>query len=145
MVVVVIIAILAAIAYPSYIDQMRKSKRGAAKSALLDLSNRQEQYFFTNKAYANAVNMLPGYTAATDPLLFDKNSAYTTVNADAVYAVSVATIDDNPTSCGGAPCFQLQAVPQNDQQNDVCGTFTLTSSNKRDVSNAAGTPASACW
>lgn len=137
--VVVIVAILATIAYPSYVNQIRKSKRAVAKSALLDAANREEQYFFSNRTYADAMNKLAGYTSLTPPILFDKDSTPTTVSGDALYAVSVAAVDD-ATACGTSPCFKLQAVPQNDQANDTaCGTFTLTSS------NAKGAAGGNCW
>jgi type IV pilus assembly protein PilE len=139
-----VVALLAAIAYPSYVGQIRKSKRAVAKSALLDTANRQEQFFFDNRAYADAMNKLRGYTgSASTTILFDKSSTPTTVSGDALYAVSVAAVDN--ATCGSAPCFKLQAVPQNDQTNDACGTFTITSSNARDVSNTTSTPASQCW
>jgi len=141
--VITIIGILASIAYPSYLNQIRKSKRAVAMSALLDTANRQEQYFFDNRVYADAMNKLTGYTSLMPPILFDKDSSPTTVGGDALYAVSVAAVD--VAACGTAPCFKLQAVPQNDQANDACGTFTITSSNARDVSNTTSTPASQCW
>lgn len=139
MVVVVIIAILAAIAYPSYISQVRKSKRAAAKSALLDAANRQEQYFFSNRSYG-AITAL-GYT---DPAYFGADNSPSSA-ADAVYAVTATAVNSGSGVCGTAPCFQLQATPQNDQANDACGSFTITSSNDRNVINTTGTPASECW
>ena len=138
--VIVIVGILATIAYPSYLNQVRKSRRVVAKSALLDAANRQEQFFFGNRAYATGLNQLTGFT--NDTVLFDKNSSVTTTTADAVYALSVATaVNSGSGTCGtlNAPCFQLQAVPQNDQTNDACGTFTLDSSNAKSAS------ASDCW
>jgi len=143
LITVVIIAILATIAYPSYVNQVRKSKRTVAKSALLDSANRQEQYYFDHKQYADAMNKLAGYSSATPPILFDKDSAVTTDSAEAVYAVSVAAVDSS--ACGTAPCFKLQAAPQHDQANDACGTFTITSGNARGVNNSTSTPASECW
>jgi len=135
--VLLIIAILAMIAYPSYVNQIRKSKRAVAKSALLDAANREEQYYFDNKSYANALNLLPQYATAT--VLYDKDGTHPAAAADAVYALSVAAVDD-ASACGTSPCFKLQAVPQNDQANDTaCGTFTLTSS------NAKGAAGSDCW
>ena len=135
--VLVIIAIVAAFAYPSYVNQIRKTKRAVAKSALLEAANREEQYFFSNRTYANALNLLPEYASPT--VLFDKDGSQPAAAADAVYALSVAAVDD-ASACGTSPCFQLQAVPQNDQANDTaCGTFTLTSSNAK---SAAG---SDCW
>ena len=143
-VVMAIVAILATIAYPSYMNQVRKSKRAVAKSALLDAANREEQYYFSNRGYADALNKLAGYSNAT--VFFDKDGSQTAVAADAVYELSVAAVDD-AAACGTAPCFQLQAVPHpgNDQENDACGTFTITSSNTRDVSNTTSTPVSECW
>ena len=142
--VMAVVALLAAIAYPSYVSQIRKSKRAVAKSVLLDTANRQEQYFFDNRVYADAMNKLTGYTSsASTTILFDKDNIPTTVSGDALYAVSVAAV--NGAACGSAPCFKLQAVPQNDQTNDACGTFTITSSNACDVSNTTSPPAGQCW
>jgi type IV pilus assembly protein PilE len=141
LIVMLVIAVLMTIAYPSYVGQVRKSKRAVAKSALLDAANRQEQYYAGNRSYADAMNKLTGYTTAT--VLFDADGSVTTVGTDAVYAVSVAGID--AATCGTVPCFKLQAVPQNDQANDDCGTYTITSDNTRDVSNGTSTPASECW
>ena len=56
MIVVVIVSILASIAVPSYIQQVRKSRRVQAKTALLDLAGREERYFSTS---ANGANYSP--------------------------------------------------------------------------------------
>ena len=133
-VVMAVVAILAAIAYPSYITQVRISKRAVAKHVLLDAANRQEQFFFSNRTYATALNQMPGYSSFT--VYFDKEGSPTTVSADRVYSLYVAATclaGDTP------PCFLMLAVPQNDQTNDACGTYTLTSS------NAKGAGASNCW
>jgi len=135
--VLLIIALVATFAYPSYVNQIRKSKRSVAKSALLDAANREEQYFFSNRAYANALNLMPQYATAT--VLFGKEGSQPVAAVDAVYALSVTAVD-NTAACGTSPCFKLQAVPQNDQANDTaCGTITLTSS------NVTGTAGSDCW
>lgn len=55
MIVVVIIGILAAIAYPSYQNQVRKTKRSEAKSALTELANREEKYFAQCFKYTNNI------------------------------------------------------------------------------------------
>ncbi len=52
MVVVMIVAILAAIAYPSYVSQVRKGYRAGAQEFLLDIAQRQQQYFLDNRRYA---------------------------------------------------------------------------------------------
>lgn len=51
MVVLVIAAILATIAVPSYRDAVRKSDRRAAQSAMMEIANRERQVFVSNRAY----------------------------------------------------------------------------------------------
>jgi type IV pilus assembly protein PilE len=136
MVTLVIIAVLAAIAYPSYVKQVRKANRVVAKSALLDIANRQEHYFFSNRRYGFMDDL--GYS---DPAFFGAGNSPAAA-ADAVYAVTATAVNSGAGICGTAPCFQLQATPQNDQALDTdCGTFTLTSNNEKDPDPAS----SDCW
>ena len=51
MIVVAIVGILAAVAYPSYIDSVRKGKRAEARAALTSLLQQQERYFTQNNTY----------------------------------------------------------------------------------------------
>ena len=53
MVVVVIATILMSIAVPSYMSQVRQSRRIEAKTALLDLAGREERFFSTSVNGAN--------------------------------------------------------------------------------------------
>lgn len=53
MVVVGVIAILAAIAYPSYQDQVRKSRRAQAKADLVEYMQLAERYHTVNNSYVN--------------------------------------------------------------------------------------------
>lgn len=52
MITVAIIGILAAVAYPSYLDHVRKSNRRAAQAEMLEIANRQQQYLLVNRTYA---------------------------------------------------------------------------------------------
>jgi len=52
MITVVVVAILAAIAYPSYQDFLRRGYQSAAQQLALDIAQREEQYFLDAKAYA---------------------------------------------------------------------------------------------
>lgn len=132
-IVLLIIGILAAIAYPSYLDQVRKSRRAVAKSSLLDAANREEQYFFSHRQYGSLADL--GYTST----YFGKDGSVGPA-LDAVYQLSVTAVNSGSGVCGSAPCFELQATPKNDQMNDTaCGTFTLTSDNAK----AAG--GQDCW
>lgn len=123
MIVVAIIGILAAIAYPAYQDQVRKSKRTDGQAALLDMMAKQERYFTDNNSYTATLTGL-GYTVDADG------------NADSPegdYKLSAA-------ACEGdiGICVLLTATGQGDQANDGgCGTLTI---NSRNVKSPA-----ACW
>ena len=51
MITIVIIGVIAAIALPSYQSSVRKSKRTEAKTELLQVMARQEQYFSETRKY----------------------------------------------------------------------------------------------
>jgi type IV pilus assembly protein PilE len=53
MIVIVIVAILASIAIPSYRDAVRKGNRRAAQAAMMDIANRERQYFTANRVFAD--------------------------------------------------------------------------------------------
>ena len=55
MVSLVIVAILVAIAVPSYSSYVRKSRRGEAEATLADIAQREQQYFLDQRAYAATV------------------------------------------------------------------------------------------
>jgi type IV pilus assembly protein PilE len=86
MVAVAIVAILAAIAYPSYTAQMVKGRRSAVQSVLLDIAQRQQQYLLDVRGYAPDVATLkvtlpstvsPYYTVTIDPLPAGPPPAFT--------------------------------------------------------------------
>ena len=61
MIAVAVVAILASIAYPSYMDSVRKSRRGQAKADLVELAQILERYHTNNLVY-------PTGTSWTNPL-----------------------------------------------------------------------------
>jgi type IV pilus assembly protein PilE len=119
MIVVAIIAILAAIAYPSYQDSVRKTKRAVAQADLMELASFMERFFTENNRYHQ--------TNAATPVAV---SLPTINNDDYTYSLPTKT----------AATFVLQAVPKSGSgQNADTGCTTLTLSN-----TGAKTPAS-CW
>ena len=52
MVVVTVLAIVAAIAYPSYTAHIRKGHRAAAQAFLVEAATRQQQYLLDARSYA---------------------------------------------------------------------------------------------
>jgi type IV pilus assembly protein PilE len=57
MITLIIVAILVALAYPSYVDYVRKSKRGEAQQLLMNWSINQEIWRSNNPAYATAAQL----------------------------------------------------------------------------------------
>jgi len=55
MITVVIIGILAAVAYPSYLDYIRRGNRSAAQAFMMTIAQRQEQYLLTNRSYTTTI------------------------------------------------------------------------------------------
>lgn len=62
LVVVIIVGILAAIAYPSYQNQLKKGRRAAAQSYLMDLAQREKQYLLDARTYAGTEASLSAVT-----------------------------------------------------------------------------------
>ncbi len=99
MFVVTILAIVVALAYPAYIEQVRKARRADAESGLLDAAQLLERCF----------TRLNAYNAAGCPNP-EGNSP------DGYYAITV-----NRT----ATTYTLTATPQGDQAKDACGDYSL--------------------
>lgn len=115
MITVAIIAILAAIAYPSYQDSVRKTKRATAQADLMELAGFMERVYTENIAYPSASTALPFITSPRD-----STPAY------------------NLTKVSTSSTYTLTATPSGDQINDSCGTMTLKN-------NGDKTPATDCW
>ena len=133
MIVVVIVAILAAVAIPSYQDSVRKTRRADAKEALTRIAALQERYFFTHNAYGNAAALGVGSSST---------EKYYTIN---IYTTPGAT----DTTCGVAPCFRAVANPPpgSPQAADTkCSIFTLNHIGQKTAKSSGGAVTTAdCW
>lgn len=96
MIVVAVIAIIAAIALPSYDESVKRGKRSDGKAYLLDLASQQETFYAQNLSYANSI------TAAAQ-----LNTSATSTESHYTLALSVL-----PAGCSAA--------------GTKCRTFTLT-------------------
>ena len=76
MITVAIVGILASIAYPNYQNYLLKGRRGAAQAFLLQVAQRQQQYFLDNRSFAPDLTTL-GVTTPPEVLTY-----YGTVNID---------------------------------------------------------------
>lgn len=127
MVTVAIIAILAAVALPSYTSSMRKAKRSDATAGLLELATAMQRYFYADNCYPDP--------AVTTLVTLSPSKYYTLA-----YTTGSAT-----TSCpaGKGTTYTLTATPNTAagftaQQHDTsCPTITLTSAGVKSPSG--------CW
>lgn len=117
MVVVAMVAILAAIAFPSYAQFMQRSRRAEVQALLQDIALKQQQRLLDVRAYAGTLAALNiGIPSSVSPH----------------YTIAIAL------GAGGATSFTLTATPQGGQSGDTCGTLTLAHTGVK-------TPAANCW
>lgn len=100
MITLAIVAILAAIGYPSYTSHVKKSNRRAAQAQMLDIANRQQQFLLANRAYASKTQLTDsGYNLPTD--LTGKYDYDITVGTGTVPAFTITfTASGNQVSDG---------------------------------------------
>lgn len=104
MITLVVLAVLAAVAIPSYSLFVERARRSEAREALSDIAARQEQFFSDNKFYATNL-IAVGATAATE---------------NGYYAISI------PVSTSLS--YTLRATAQAPQTSDTdCTQIDLTS------------------
>ncbi|QKX17359.1 type IV pilin protein [Microbulbifer sp. YPW1] len=126
MIVVAIIGIISAIAYPSYMESVRKSNRADAKAALNDVSHRLQRCFTAYSDYTHA-------SCAVGQTLDDGRSVS---SGEGMY-----TVTGNLT----ATTFALTAAPvagTTQAGDSKCGSFTLTQAGVKGASGSLGTD---CW
>jgi type IV pilus assembly protein PilE len=136
MVAVGIATILVAVAVPSYLSQVRKSRRTDAKTALLDLAGREERYFSMNNGTYTAVAANLGYSG-TFPVTI--GSGYYTVAAPVVTTGSTTAV----------ATYTVTATPVvgSDQAKDTtCASFTITNTGSQTSLNSSSVDTtSTCW
>lgn len=125
MIVLVIIALLAAVGYPSYTDYVARSHRQASKNFIYAIADRQEQFFQDNKQYAPTLTAL-GF--ATNSVGIGRDGQVTTAgDSERTYVVDLTNV--------AALTYTVRAVPQLVQaahDGAKCGTLTLTHMGVRD-------------
>lgn len=134
MMVVVIISVLAAIAWPQYAEHVKRSRRASAKTALLEAAQWLEREYTNSASYARTANNATINTArlATAPIKSRSEIAdYYTVQFRA----------GEPTD----QTFVLEAVPTGTMTGDRCGTFALSQTGAKTISTGDEDLRRSCW
>src|SRR5690554_1658643 len=99
MIVVAVVGILAAIAYPSYMDSVRKSNRADAKAALNDAAQQMQRCYTLKSSYSGCDSNV-ATTSPEDFYTIGVNATDTTYTLTATAAKKPQLGDTNCTSLG---------------------------------------------
>lgn len=113
LIVMVIVGVLAAIAFPAYDSQQRKGTRAAAQAAMVNIANKQAQYLLDARTYA-----LGGTALAT-------LNVNLPVEVTAYYTVTLEN-DAGGTTATTPPSFTVKATPIAGKRQVADGVLTLT-------------------
>ncbi len=133
LIVIVIIGILAAVAYPSYTQHVVDTKRTAAASILFQVADRQQQSFMDNKTYTADMTNL-GFPA-NPYVIGDDGRPLTASDTQSVYSVALSNV--------GVTTYTITATPLHGQlaRDTECGAMTL---NQAGTKGSVG-PVEDCW
>lgn len=124
MIVVAIVAILSAIALPSYTEYVRRGHRAEARAALMQAAQWMERAATATGRYPLENATVHQFPAALKTLPSNR------------YSISAASPD-------GAT-FTLTAAPTGAQVGDKCGSLTLNHAGVRGATGTSETPQN-CW
>ena len=133
MIVVAIVAIISAFAYPSYQRYVIKAKRTVAQNALLQVADRQQQFFMDNKRFAADLTNL-GFGA--NPYVVGDDGAPTVAgDTQAVYSLSLTNVT--------ATTWTVTAAPLHGQlsRDTYCGSLSITQAGTKGKTGASDD----CW
>lgn len=123
MIVVAIVAILAAIAIPSYSSSIEKGRRADGKAALAGAVALQERQYSLTNQYSDDISILGGMGSS-----------------EGYYTLSVAYTSFSGTCATDKDCYTLTATAIGAQANDTaCAVLTIDSLGKK---TPTGSP---CW
>ena len=140
MIVVAIIGILAAVAYPSYQESIAKSRRAEVRTLLLEASQWMERHYSENFRYdTNTAGV-----AVTDAALFPAVFSQSPRQGAAAFTIAVSAV--------AARTYTITATRAGSMAADKCGNFQITNTGVRSNPsfsttsfNSAADAATNCW
>ncbi|OOG24913.1 pilus assembly protein PilE [Thioalkalivibrio denitrificans] len=128
MIVVVILGIIAVIAYPNYTRHVQNTRMANAQGDLMELAQWMERQYTLNNAYRSAPG---GPFLVTGDLPFTESPKDSNTTA---YDVTLGDVTANT--------FTLTATPVGPQAGHWCGNLTLNQAGTR---GATGADPADCW
>ncbi len=126
-VVLLIMGLLASLAWPQYQGHLRRGHRAAAQAALLEAQQFMERHYAVHGRYTTATGSAPGLPARLQAV---------PAGAAARYRLALQAV--TPTS------YELRADPQADMAGDACGSLLLHSTGAKGRTGSGATVAQ-CW
>lgn len=108
MIVVAIIGILAAVAYPSYAEYVKRGNRSEGQALLSDIAAAQERYYSQNNRYITATGDIAKLNTSTTSTTSKYTLAVSSVASDGGYTLT-ATPQFSDTDCGNLTLNALGA------------------------------------
>jgi type IV pilus assembly protein PilE len=123
MIAVVVLALLASLAWPAYNAQIARSRRADAKQSLVELAQRMERYHSERGTYAGAT--------------IGANGIFPDSSRGGYYSLAITS--------QSADGFTLAAAPGGSQAGDACATFSYNHLGEQGVAAGATLSAAKCW
>ncbi|KTD61118.1 type IV pilin protein [Legionella spiritensis] len=123
LVAMVIVGILASIAYPSYLSYLQRSRRTDAMTALATDQVILERCYAQNFSYNQACGAMPAFPHAS---------------TQGFYTITISNL--------GPTTYTLTATPTGAQASDTtCSSFSVDQANTRTAVDNGGTAQTSCW
>jgi type IV pilus assembly protein PilE len=145
MIVVAIIGILAAIALPSYNEQVARGRRAEARVQVQQLAQYMQRFQAANDRYdqdrdnAKVGTLVPAGLTISPP-----GGAGTALYKLATFGYAAVDATDDTKSFASATAFRLVMLPESGNL-DKCGAFTLDNLGKRGIVTTSGSSVADCW
>lgn len=114
MIALAIVAILAAIAFPAYRDQVRKARRADAMNGLHEIQMGEERWRANHTAYTST---LMGADCGDANAANDGGLCIASASDQGHYTLAI--------TAASATGYTATATPVGDQVDDTCGTFAM--------------------